>query len=773
MRYSQPIGAALLAFLLAACSPQVTLPQRPTEAPVQERLPTATPTTAPPTPTPVALGAATALPTLTSVPAAETTAAPTAAAPPTAAAAPALYVAPTSNCLAGQGGTPRLPGRRGGVNIALGSQNDRAFALAREMNAEWVRVKLRWSDMEPQPGAYNWASLDQVVTLAQQNNLHLLVALGTAPAWATADGAGGVPGDPATFGAFVKALAAHANGQVLAYEIWPGANTAAANGGRDVIEPGRYVDLLVAAHGGIKAVQPCALVLAGAMVPSAARTDTTISDDLDYYRQMIGYRGGIVRQAYDIMAVQSFTGGLPGKGDWPRAQPNLSRNYYAHAETVRDEMVLVDEGDKQIWVVDVGYHSTGDTGIRPKLQADYWETLIDVTDRYYGWMSGLFAQGIALGDAATGDVADMNLVEPDGTPRPPYASLQQLFAKQRADATRDLPIKGTDLSLVWDQQFGKRQTAPMILGQDGVLYSPGTNGAVRGADPNGAWRRNTIVTKKIMSGIAVDARGTLFYATDYSEFGAVTAGGVYQWSIQTDSKPITPPVLAPDGSQVYLGVERERLVAYNPADGSKRWETLLGSPPAPPAVGADGTVYVSAADGSFRAIAPDGTVRWSLALGSWAIVPPVPTADGVVIALDIGSVIRFDSNGQQRWRTELSTNPAGMAVGNDGSVYVTAGDKSLRALNPNGQQLWQVPIDSRPTAPAVGPDGRVFVGAEDGKFRVVQPDSTVAGIFDFDDPVTVAPVVGRDGVVYVSAGGRDVTVLAFGPTALRDTYRVP
>src|SRR5262245_58757190 len=202
------LAAVVITLFIASCSPGGAPEPTPTLEPVLPPLPSPTSQAARATPeatgTPVPLGQATPLPSGgTPLPAGG---------------------APSGACPTG---AARLPGLRYGANIVPGDTNlARSLDQARDMNAGWARSTLRWSDLEPQQGAYRWEQLDALVEGAQTRGLRLLLVVTQSPAWAGASG--GLPDKPETFGAFMGALATHAAGKIAAYEIWRDPNVASA-----------------------------------------------------------------------------------------------------------------------------------------------------------------------------------------------------------------------------------------------------------------------------------------------------------------------------------------------------------------------------------------------------------------------------------------------------------------------------------------------------------------------------------------------------------------
>jgi PQQ-like domain/Beta-galactosidase len=737
-------AVVIMGLLITSCSFGTAPAPTPTLEPVLPPLPSATPLAALPTPqgtaTPVPLGQATPAP---------------------------AGSAPAGACPTGAGAA-RLPGLRYGVNIAPGDTNlARSLDLARDMNAVWVRATLRWSDLEPQQGAYRWEQLDALVAGTQTRGLRLLLAVTQSPAWAGA--AGGLPDKPEDFGAFIGALAARATGKIAAYEIWREPNVVPGGSARPP-KAGDYVELLRAASTAIKRADPCALVLNGALRPAAPNTLGAV-DDLAFYRDMLAYDGGAARKLYDILAVQLNTSGQPGKGKWPRDDMAQSRGFFGHVNVVRDEMTAANEANKQVWVVQVGYSVTGEHAVAPEQQAEHLTGLLDLARQSDPWISAFFARDLG---AAPDQDAGFSLLNPDGAPRPAYAALREYYAAARAQQQRTEPIAGTDLVLLWQFQPNPEPIGQLVAGPDGAIYTQTGNGYVRAIDPNGALRLTVKPSRKRVPGAAADAQGRIYATGDNGALSAYTSGGDFLWSILTEGTSTTPLLLSADGRALYTGTDKESLDAYATDDGRKLWGAPLGGIPGAPVLGGDGTIYIGSADGALHALAPDGTPRWRYPSEGFVQAAPAISGNTIYGATDRGVVFALDTSGKQRWRVELGAPAAGLAAGPGGILYATTADGALHALAPDGTPRWSTPLGGgRPTAPAAASDGRVYTGAEDGHLRVVAPDGKVAGVFDLKAPLRIAPLVGRDGAIYVAVGDRRNAVLAFGTAELKKRYNAP
>ncbi len=239
----------------------------------------------------------------------------------------------------------------------------------------WVKYQTRWEEFEPEPGAYQWEFLDKVVNGTQSANLKLLLSVVTAPAWARPGqdvSVHGPPTNPQSYASFVGALAARYKGKVAAYEIWNEQNLGREWGGSGRQNAAAYVALLKAAHAAVKAADPQALVVTGALTPAGdvyipALGGLLARDDLEYFKEM--YAAGM--QGY-FDAVGVHPSGFNNAPDLDPRDPavlartggyNAHRSFYFRTfEDYRAVMVENGDDDKQLWFTEFGWASGGNAG---------------------------------------------------------------------------------------------------------------------------------------------------------------------------------------------------------------------------------------------------------------------------------------------------------------------------------------------------------------------------------------------------------------------------
>ncbi|MGC9318672.1 MAG: PQQ-binding-like beta-propeller repeat protein, partial [Armatimonadota bacterium] len=210
----------------------------------------------------------------------------------------------------------------------------------------------------------------------------------------------------------------------------------------------------------------------------------------------------------------------------------------------------------------------------------------------------------------------------------------------------------------------------------------------------------------------------------------------------------------------------------------EHWRLKLDAPLfGGPAMGPDGTLYLSSIDGKLHAvsrdpgrppppptvaqvrhIAPvrpalvDGAEKWSFAAGAGIATSPAVADDGTIyIGCMDGSVYAVDIDGSEKWRFQASLGiSSGPAIAPDGTIYVGSVDHYLYALNPDGTEKWRFETGLGVSGnPAIDADGTVYVGSHDGNLYAINPDGSQRWVFGNALLMLGSPAIGADGTVYI------------------------
>jgi hypothetical protein len=167
-----------------------------------------------------------------------------------------------------------------------------------------------------------------------------------------------------------------------------------------------------------------------------------------------------------------------------------------------------------------------------------------------------------------------------------------------------------------------------------------------------------------------------------------------------------------------VGTWGSGLYAINSTEGTLKWVfSYAGYVYASPAIGADGTIYVSSHNmGYLYAVDPvTGTMKWSYQMGTYTYSSPT--------------------------------------IGTDGTIYVGTNSLGLYAINPNGTLKWRFaqPGYIYASSPAIGADGTIYVGSMDFYLYAVSPSGTLLWRSYLGGNINSSPLIGSDGTIYIGS----------------------
>ena len=403
-----------------------------------------------------------ALPTVAAPPA-PTAPAPTAKAAPTAETAPDATAAPTTKAAptptADATPTPEAAVTEeveepvaGGLRPLEGYgfqahlyNLDRSLVtrLTKDAGFDWIKQQVVWFYTEPdQKGAYDWRELDKVVNAVREAGLKFLVSVVRAPNWAIGGRDHGPPDNPADLTDFMQALASRYRGYVHAYEVWNEANLSREWGyGR--LNAGEFVELLGAGYRGVRAGDPDAVVVGGALTPAGDVDvpDQKIQaiDDLRFLRQMYEHNGGVVKDYFDAWGVHP--GGFNNAPDQPMGSDrgngwNGHHSFYFLRFTEhRQVMEEFGDGHKPIWFTEFGWsteNSDPNYGFgkdNSELdQADFLVRAFDLVRSDYPYVTHMFVWNLNFQMVVPpeDEKYPFGVVLSDGSPRPAFEALKAM-----------------------------------------------------------------------------------------------------------------------------------------------------------------------------------------------------------------------------------------------------------------------------------------------------------------------------------------------------------
>ena len=342
-----------------------------------------------------------------------------------------------------------------GVNTFLQQEvepekRELAMKMVADAGFKWIRQEFPWEDIEihgkgdfedrrHEPYHSAWDKYDQIVTLAEKYDIQIMARLSNPPAWSRAKGnevgAFAPPDNISDYGDFVEAVARRYKGRIHVYQIWNEPNIY-PEWGEYPINATEYVALLKEGYTRIKAVDPDAIVVMGALAATI---------EIDRQRREGISPGGLtdalfLQQVYDAGGAPYFDVlAMQGYGLWSgpydrRMQPrvlNFSRPLY-----IRDIMVRNGDAHKPIWLSEMAWNATPPgSGIPPiygqvslEQQARYTVLAYQRIQQEMPWIGVGFYW--FLKQATDQELKDGNpqyffrLLEPDFTPMPVYDALK-------------------------------------------------------------------------------------------------------------------------------------------------------------------------------------------------------------------------------------------------------------------------------------------------------------------------------------------------------------
>ena len=208
------------------------------------------------------------------------------------------------------------------------------------------------------------------------------------------------------------ALAAHVQPliypQRVAYEIWNEPNTSDEWGGL-CPDPERYATLVRTTYPRVKANDPNATVVAGALTTVGEVTLTPASchlDDITYLQRF--YATGVAPY-FDVLSDHPYGFVSPPEADPLTTQPPL---VFRRAERHRQVMVAAGDVNKQIWATEMGWAIDPATEgsscprpdwyfiFNPDQQADYLVRAYQWARSYWPWMGAIFTFNFDFNEAS-------------------------------------------------------------------------------------------------------------------------------------------------------------------------------------------------------------------------------------------------------------------------------------------------------------------------------------------------------------------------------------
>ena len=193
-------------------------------------------------------------------------------------------------------------------------------------------------------------------------------------------------------------------------------------------------------------------------------------------------------------------------------------------------------------------------------------------------------------------------------------------------------VDGLSGEIKWQRTITSEgiQTTPALVGtgSSGILYFGASDAkvyAVSVVDGSDVYQPFQADDAVFSSSCAVDDNGFVYFGTLGGKLYSLTPDLAENWVFDTEAPVYATPAISQDGSTVYVGtldnfsgLNESKVFAVNTSTGTLRngWPFVAGDGiTASPAIGSDGTIYVTSFDRNLYALLPDGTVKFQAAIG--------------------------------------------------------------------------------------------------------------------------------------------------------------
>lgn len=276
-------------------------------------------------------------------------------------------------------------------------------------------------------GISAWEKYDNIVDLAEANDIDILARLDNPPAWTRAMtntiGTLAPPDDITDYGDYVEAVVSRYKGRIKYYQLWNEPNIY-PEWGEQGVNPEAFSLLMCEGYNRAKAADPDAVILSGTMAPTIALNYRDLND-LIYLERIYASGGG---DCFDVLSVQGY--GLFSGATDQRLRPSVIN--YPHNLLLRDVMVANGDAHKPMWISELGWNVVPDGmaqtfgQVTEDQQARYAVEAYERILTEWPWVEvGAYWFFKEAGDDRSQPKFYFRLMDPDFTPMPVYDELAE------------------------------------------------------------------------------------------------------------------------------------------------------------------------------------------------------------------------------------------------------------------------------------------------------------------------------------------------------------
>jgi hypothetical protein len=330
----------------------------------------------------------------------------------------------------------------------------------RDMNLTWFKQQIRWSEIEPERGVYDWSSLDLTLPIAQEYGFNVIGSVVSAPDWAREQGADlnfeGPPANYQDFANFLTALVQRYPGQIHALELWNEPNIDREWMSNQGVSAANFVNLVRVGSQAIKNVDPGIIVISGAPSPTGGFVDGAgvlrAINDFDYVDQMIAAGVlnyidcfGVHHNGYNLSPLYRWNEVPPNPNALfrgPFDNPHHSWSFRSTLETYYNKIAVAGRPDMKLCITEFGWASVEELDGYPQNfefavdnsladQRDYTIQALDLMEEWgYVWIAVIWNLNYApqAGWSTESDNVPYSLISPDYSKRPAYEAVRDWVA---------------------------------------------------------------------------------------------------------------------------------------------------------------------------------------------------------------------------------------------------------------------------------------------------------------------------------------------------------
>ncbi|MBN1246619.1 MAG: hypothetical protein JXC32_03125 [Anaerolineae bacterium] len=352
------------------------------------------------------------------------------------------------------------------------AKRELSLQMIADAGFHWIRQSFPWYDIEIhakgdfedrrwEPVRSAWDKYDNIVDLAETFDLQIIARLEAPPAWSRANGtdrgAFAPPDNFEDFADYAAAVVDRYQGRIRYYQVWNEPNIY-PEWGKQPVDPESYTRLLCTAYERIKAVDPNAIVISGAMAQTSelgtwnpTYEGNNLMDTVFLQRM---YAAG-AQPCFDIMAVNDY---MLWSGPTDRRVTQREINFSRPA-WIRDVMVANGDSAKPIWISEMNSNAAPE-GIPDRFgrvtldqQARWAPLAFERIQRDWPWagVTAVWFFKRASDSEREQPFYYFRLVEPDFTPMPVYESVAAyltnleptLYAGHHQETAWQLAYSGT------------------------------------------------------------------------------------------------------------------------------------------------------------------------------------------------------------------------------------------------------------------------------------------------------------------------------------------